>query len=239
MPTALRHFRLIFQAIALLAVACSAVDAGPPVAQSADSTPETDSQPEPDGPVEIAIPDPVTCLVERPTDEPAVPPAIETCVPAGPDPALNSLGPVLPSESQLGWLNPATALTEPYAPGGWAKLQPGLQGVGHAEMRLLLRDVAAPLTQPLVIEVAREVWTTCATRMAMAPSKVKLQPSHLPGWWQPASYMATIVPMPPWMACGRWALFRTSWRKPGAKSWHLAQATVRMYLGAGAEPIPP
>lgn len=239
MPTALHHLGLIWPAMASLAVACSAGDAGRAVDHAKDIAQESDSDAGPRAPAAVAIPDPVTCLIERPNDAPAVPPAIDTCVAAGPDPVLSGAGPVLPSESQLGWLNPATALTEPYAPGAWAKLQPGLQGVAHAEMRLLLVDSAAPTDQPLVIEVAREVWTNCATRMAMAPSKVKLIPASKPGWWQPASYMATIVPMPPWMACGHWALFRTFWRRPGASSWRVAQVTVRLYLGAGAEAIPP
>ena len=222
-----------------LILGCRTLDPVASAAQEGDSTQATEGGSAADVPSPIAIPEPVTCFVERPSADAAVPPAIDTCVAAGPDPILTGLGPVASGTSQLGWLNPASGAVQAYAPGEWAKLQPGLQGVGHAEMRLILNDLAAPADLPLVVEVAREVWTTCQTRLAMAPSKIKLVPTGVPGWWQPVSYMGTIVPMPPWMACGRWALFRTFWRKPGAPSWQRAQVTVRLYLGGTPEPPPP
>lgn len=187
----------------------------------------------------VAIPEPATCPVGHEPPGLAEPPALAQCVSAGPDPLVgtNVMASALPAK--LGRLDSATGAFAPYHAGQWAKLQPGLQGAGHVEMRLLMADATAPEGQPLVVEIAREVWFDCATRLAMGPSKQKFTAAPQPGWWLPSSYLATIVPMPPWLGCGRWALFRTFWRVPGQANWQMAQVTVRLYLGDTAEPLPP
>ena len=220
-------------AVLLCAGACGQADLSP------SSAPPPDRQGTAGAPDAVAIADPVTCPVGHEPPGVALPPALAQCVPAGPNPIVdgNVMASAMPA--QLGRLDSANGTFAPYQAGQWAKLQPGLQGAGHVEMRLLLADATAPKGQPLVVEIAREVWFDCATRLAMGPSKQKFVAAPQSGWWLPNSYMATIVPMPPWLGCGRWALFRTFWRVSGQANWQMAQVTVRLYLGDTAEPLPP
>lgn len=189
-------------------------------------------------PWSIDLPAAATCPVGHEPEGVAAPPALADCVAAGPDPILAG-GAAVNGQAQLGRLDPATGAFVAYVPGQWAKLQPGLQGAGHVEMRLRLAHAAAPMHQPLRVEIAREVWFDCATRLAMGPSKQDFVSAGAAGGWLPSHYMATIVPMPPWLGCGRWALFRTFWRLPGQLDWQMAQTTLRLYLAETAEPPPP
>jgi len=235
-------------AVAAIACAEPADVAAPPPAWAIDGAASADvkagvggggdnAKAAPRRPIEVAIPDPVTCPVGAPPADPIGPvPALAGCIATVPDDVPIALGSDDPAAALAHRADGAPGIA-PYQEGQWARLVEGIQGTGHLDTDVLFDHPSS--AAKLAVETLTQMWFDCQHHTETAPWTVPFVPAGPPGRWMPQKPIKSIVHRPLDLACGHWMRVQLLFRVVGESQWRRAGCTQRPYLAAPPKPSMP